>query len=407
MPRAMPAAGLRAVMKRITAALLGAAAALASIEAVAQSLGLAWHIAPFPILIGPGAQAHAGADRRVPPGERQALEARVDRARARLRDAPLNAADLRILALDAARQPALPQTGRRQRAGLLATAERVSRRDFVTELALAADGLQNGEPDRALGRLDRALIVYPEGESMLLDALIAGLSDDGVRRAAMRYRNRLWYWRLVNRALMPDRNPGAAVWLLRQNPGVPGTLDASTVRSVIDRLIEVGEVALARRFAVIHARVTPEELNSMAFSSATTRALAVPLTWMLGDRSNVEVEGGLEGKLTVEMQPGVGALIARKVTALPSGRYSLQVLPLHVAGAGTADLVWHVACRPAGVGSAPWTRVLSLPVGDQRADHRITIAPECAAQDWRLMGSSFGASLPVRFEVSELGLWPE
>ncbi|BAK66821.1 hypothetical protein SLG_21460 [Sphingobium sp. SYK-6] len=326
-----------------------------------------------------------------------ATEKIVRDARAVLRDGALNAAAMRQLGL------AANATGDPSFEGKLRLAERISRRDQETQLALMALATSRGDDVAALGHLDILLTVNPGMGREVFPALALPLHQPAFRRLLLRYSARPWFRHFLATAIQQSQDKSAVVALVLES-GIPLAGDQRDLLPALLRpLIRSGDYEQARALAVASGRLDRRALESFALTQATTDPDFAPLTFSLHSSEIAQARLIEDGRLGVEVAPGRLVTLVDRITQLPPGAYAMRQ-SLDVGLLEQSPRVeWVLRCAP---GNAPpvWQQAVPPANGASAEPLPLTIPPDCGLQFWRLVVSTPDGQKPVRFEISALSL---
>jgi hypothetical protein len=315
-------------------------------------------------------------------------------ARAVLASSPLSALALRQLAL----AWPLGRGGASQK--LLLLAERVSRRELGTQVALLGIASRDGDAVAAVSRLGRVLTVLPESGSDLHPVMAAALADPGVRRALLDRTSERWFSAFAAYLITSGDAVTAAELVLA------GTMefDASQTDSalLLRRLIDGGRIDLA--IAVAVAKAKRGQLDAFEMTRETTDSRWAPFTWRFVSDDTAQASLIGEGTAEFEIQPGRSARVAERITNYPVGDYRLAYRLSPLSGAG-GTVQWELKC-PDQHGDKARLLHNAAPVLPhvQAYSAEITIARSCPSQLWQLTISGAEGAVPVSFHISDLRL---
>ncbi|WP_375426909.1 hypothetical protein [uncultured Sphingomonas sp.] len=238
------------------------------------------------------------------------------RARASLSASPLNSATVRMVATD----PARKDTG-----ALLALAERVSRRDALTQLALIETSVSANRIDAALAHYDHALSIYPDLRPLLFPVLTSALTETEVRRgvAGLARRQRPWVDPFLESAVRETTAPEAVAALLASVDSGRNALGSAKLyeAALASRMAGQGRYGEARRLAMRSVGPNSGVIDAAGIGPATWGMPTRPLTWAAGESDGVDVELEDERSVLVTVRPGGSGLAVYRVLVRPPGRY--------------------------------------------------------------------------------------
>ena len=317
-------------------------------------------------------------------------------ARAVLHAEPFDVAALRLLGI--AQEVEAEGSGQ----SLLSLAERVSRRDLVTQLALIEHAAQAGDVAGALRHYDRALAVHPQVDEQLFPILARALGEVAIRPRLVAYAKRDWFTRFAYKAISLGADPVAYSALLRASgTALDAELAGQLVSGAIGRLVAEGRFVDAERVAEALPGLRRGALRDPGFTPDTVDKRLDILGWRLADNevASAFVEG--DGRLSIRIASNRTSAVAQRTTVLPEGAYRIAVATGYQADTPRARLTWEVRCRGMG-GTVLWQTMLPARGVSQAAV--FAVPPRCAAQDWRLSATSAVSQFPSEAQVVGLHL---
>ncbi|GAD50848.1 hypothetical protein NT2_12_01080 [Caenibius tardaugens NBRC 16725] len=320
----------------------------------------------------------------------------VAAARAVLRAEPFDVAALRLLGI----AKEMEAEGRGQ--SLLHLAERVSRRDLITQLALIEHAARAGDLAGTLRHYDRVLAVHPEVDEQLFPILAAALGEDAIRQRLVVYAKRDWFTRFAYKALSLGADPVAySALLVGSSGGLDPELAGQMLSRVIGQLVAEGRFADAKRVAQELSGPRGGAMRDLGFTPATLDPRLDTLGWRLADNEIARAFLERDGRLSLRIASNRTGEMARRTTLLPEGAYRLAVTIGYQPDTPRARLTWDVRCRGAG-GAVLWQAMFPVKGGSQELG--IVVPPRCAAQEWRLSATSALSQFPSEAQVVALDL---
>jgi hypothetical protein len=325
----------------------------------------------------------------------------VAKARTMLRAAPLDAPAMRQLGLVAA------VSGKPEASGKLALAERISRRDLPTQIALLDLTANAGDNAAALVHLDRLSTVSPSAGVQLFTPLAAFLADEGGRRQLIAYRQRNWFVSFVNVMADKAEDPGKVAALLSE-ARLPRAEGFPAMQRLVDRLVGQDRYDAARDLAQGYGGADPAALDDFRLTGRTTDPAFRPLTWWLADGEAAQAGLANDGSLDVTIAPGKAALILDRATRFPPGSYVLDQ-QVQQDGEG-ADLFvnWQLRCKRAGTDAdtVAWKQPVPLQSEPMHYRSQLRIPPDCPLQEWSLTALADGVRSDAGFRIASITLRP-
>ncbi len=283
-------------------------------------------LADLPLVTSPSARAVAAAIAFQTDQEPETLERVEQLADAAIRDEPLEVDAIRSLSFVRAYQ-GRPQEAMR----LLRYGESLSKRDLVTELALAVESRRVGDDDEAIRHYGHALSTTGKNYDLLVEQVITATADSDFARELGRAMAKGPSWRVRFTPLFVSRNEDPAslsAWAegMWAN-GVPGD-EQGTASSVVNRLLRVGAIDEAAR--LIHRiDATGGEAGPLVRNGGFEQSDAGSLDWKYetgASLSSLPVPAQDGKGRVLEMRAGSGHLgnTARQTLALDPGPYVLS-----------------------------------------------------------------------------------
>lgn len=312
----------------------------------------------------------------APPAPPPALGDWAARARASLRAAPLSAAMVRMVSADPAQSP-------KQAEATLHLAERLSRRDVLTQLALIETAVNAGQVDTALRHYDHALSIYPDMRTILFPLLANGMAEPDIQRGivALARRQRPWIAPFFAFAVQSSSAPQAvAATLATLDHGPQALGDARAHEAALaNRLAATGDYALARRVAMRAAGTDAAAIDRAGFSAATWGQPTRPLTWSATEDDSIDAQLQGDDQLAISVLPGRAGLAIFRMLVRTPGAYRFTA---HAAA--PADLTatggrWGILCLQAGGKTGPSLADIPVAAGKSTSTALISIPAACAA----------------------------
>jgi hypothetical protein len=212
---------------------------------------------------------------------------------------------------------------------LFAEAERLSRRDLVTQIWLAEFNLRRGDIPAVLGHLDVALRTSEAGEESLFPLLVAVSSDRRLADAlARRMRARPnWAEPFGNYLLGGQVPPAISAYIFENALDSKNADDLKLIESLMQRLADAGETGLLGEVAD-HFKLAPKGSTPVTNGGFESTAGLRPFTWSLTGDTDLWAapELGPRGGnvLALNASSGQSGDLARQLVQLRPGRYRLS-----------------------------------------------------------------------------------
>lgn len=310
--------------------------------------------------------------RMAMPDARIALTlADLDAIHEALRRNPLQPGLVRLLGIGAEldRKP-------EQAAALITLANRISRRDVLTELWMVENAVRRNEIDEALKHYDIALTTSESIRPVLFPVLTNALSEPSIRSAIAPYLAvaRPWRQGFLAYATANGKPAEVAVTLVTARATRAAALRAVQT-DLLSRFVAAGDVGGALGHARRLPGGTPARFAAMGFTQETLDPAFQPLSWTLYNDADVEAVVDEDHRLQIRVAPERQAVAAMRVMRLQAGTYDIDqqfsfagALPLN------AQWEWHcVGATSRKIGELP------IPIRGGSFTHRsrITVPASC------------------------------
>lgn len=314
-------------------------------------------------------------------------------AREAIREQPLNAPAFRLYGLVRVANADLDAIGAQ-----IAMSDRLSRRDVGAQLFLIEDSVRRNDIAGALRHYDTAMRADRASRALLFPVLTSALSEPLIRQRFKPYLASPppWMESFLRSAISTSKDPSSLAALAIESGGFP---DGDEYGSIHTELMVALEAAnqlpqLARYYRSI-GTAPQSNLTSLAFTEANTDRALAPVSWLPyatdGIDSTFVSTGGAGLELETTMNQGFAGIIARKLTALRPGNYTLRA-PMRAENFYPGDTVrWQVSCPGTGNGKILFNATAEL--ADQfSVGGRFSVPNDCPVQKIEIFSdTSFGA----------------
>jgi len=282
-------------------------------------------------------------------------------------------------------------------AKLFAEAERLSRRDLMTQIWLAEFDLNRGDVPGVLRHFDIALRTSDSGEDSLFPLLVAASSNKGLADAlAARMRARPdWAQPFANYLLGGQVPPTISAYIYQNALDARNPADLKLIETLTQRLADAGETDLVLALAD-HFRLATGGPTLVANGGFESRGGVQPFDWSLTGEADLwaAVEPGPRGGkvLALNASNGQSGNLARQLVRLPPGTYRLSAEVGNIPGDTYLRPTLTVRC--AGQNQVELARVKPTSDGarTQRVGTTLIVPQDCCLQ-WILVSMS-GADQP-------------
>lgn len=310
---------------------------------------------------------------------------------------------------------------------LMRFADRLSRRDGVTEAWLIDEAARRADLSTTLSHFDALLRTMPAASTRYMQQMGVALSDPEFRKAMIPYANleNPWFGSLgaaIMSSQLPVRFYGQ---YLVEIPAVP---DSEQQRrhydEVLSRLAREGQYNLVRR---LYPRLPGADRSAIRSADLpTSRQVAYrPVTWTLQSDGAVGAEMAREGKseLVVYAEAGASGGVASKLMFLAPGRYQLSwrtvtessddIEPItraeNTIGASQSRfdrLSWAISCP--GLQGTPLATVSAEPTAGmgRPASVNFDVPADCIAQNLALLARIDSSGTGAQWTIADLSVRP-
>lgn len=324
------------------------------------------------------------ADELFAQSQSPATLARVEAmAKQSLRGGALNPVAIRLLGYVA------DARGNRDKAReLMLLSQKVSRRDFGTQLWLIEDAVARDDKKQALYHYDIALRTTPSSFPILMPTLVGALNDPEVRSGLAPYVKAApnWLPAFLGEAINTAENPANVAAVLIQAGQLP---DRDEYRSLQNALLS----QLAAKFQFPAFRqyyLGLKGSNAATLQSAGLNMLSINLPhpvagWQLVDHPAI---GGTfssadnAGRSTLLAFAGSGERgeLMRKYLFLKPGNYQFSALYDAAEAAPDSEIRWEMQCLSAATNVSKWIAAAPVRQGRSSASQPFSLGTECPYQ---------------------------
>lgn len=324
------------------------------------------------------------ADELFAQSQSPATLARVEAmAKQSLRGGALNPVAIRLLGYVA------DARGNRDKAReLMLLSQKVSRRDFGTQLWLIEDAVARDDKKQALYHYDIALRTTPSSFPILMPTLVGALNDPEVRSGLAPYVKAApnWLPAFLGEAINTAENPANVAAVLIQAGQLP---DRDEYRSLQNALLS----QLAAKFQFPAFRqyyLGLKGSNAATLQSAGLNMLSINLPhsvagWQLVDHPAI---GGTfssadnAGRSTLLAFAGSGERgeLMRKYLFLKPGNYQFSALYDAAEAAPDSEIRWEMQCLSAAANVSKWIAAAPVRQGRSSASQPFSLGTECPYQ---------------------------
>lgn len=289
------------------------------------------------------------ADMQLLSGQKIPAKTIAATARAALRNSPLNAKAVRLLAISAALEGDADKTSK-----LVHASARLTRRDPLTQVFLIEEAVRQDDLKKAMFHYDLALRSSSIAPQILYPRLLKVIEHPEGRTALKPYLRSGEQWTLDFIGFAKDNSKDLAplVDLMLETGGAPDPALARVQRAAI-----VSALADRQQYAQIPRLLRPVPDAAVALTGVGLETLDQDrglgsAGWQVLDDAEAGASGRVDAKgasMTIYANPGTSRPVARKLLFLAPGRYlfSYKLAPVEQGEGGAIG--WQLRCvQPQG-----------------------------------------------------------
>lgn len=308
-----------------------------------------------------------------------------------LRNSPLDPAALRALAVHAAAAGRLGDTTR-----FAALSERVSRRDFQTQLILIEQAVHAEDYVTALRHYDIALRTHEQARDILFPVLSEAIEDPQIRQGIAPYvaHHANWIREFLDFAMRDGpAGPRRTAELVLTTKATRNTdLMVAIAPTLLGMLTDQREFALARALYAQLPYASPQVLRMPGFNVRTTDSKSGPFAWYAVSDVNAGASFDVGGSNNnrpprIFAESGEHGVVLRRLLTLAPGRYRLDERRQMVSGGKDARAVWTMTCPSNASTPVLWTGPSDRAVYNVKGAPGPVIPSDCPVQRLELQAS--------------------
>lgn len=380
-----------------------------SLVTAANAMGNLDLVSPPSWIFGlPGVKPMAAAqivDRDIANGKGLARPRRLEPiAVASLRQNPLNVREIRTLGLIAESE------GKQASAlSLMRAANRVSRRDPVTELWLIDQNVQSNNLVGALQHYDSAMSSTSTIWTQLFPILDDALTEPQIQSFVARSMSerRAWSRPFVDFAIGTGKHLPEVAGTIMETKRTAAIADWEQLdRSVIQRLSEQRAFAVLSRYLRSMPGSPNAILRAVDFRENTIAPKYNPISWTLSPQSEVAAQFTKNGALSVSIAPNSTQVVARKLMLLDPGRYRLTGQLRVLERSDQASIELGQKCGTHTEKDGRWIIYSGSPNNSRRFGIEIDVGASCPAWNLEIQAHGGESQTGLTFEISDLKIAP-
>lgn len=268
-----------------------------------------------------------------------------------------------------------------QGAAQLLMADRISRRDLLTQLWALEEAVERGDTAGALRRYDIALRIKPDTQQLLFPILAGAVADAPIRVALRPYfqARRTWVMAFFDYAATRGDHPAALVTFLA-SLGAKAVLPADLTSKLLGRLLPSGDFASAELLLRGTGRWPERWVRDIGLTQTTTDPAFNPMSWTAGEAAGVSARRD-DGKAQFHVfaEAGGSGQVLHRFVSLPPGRYVLAAHRRIESAGPDASEEWKVHCLQNDQFVKQWAAGLAIAV-QSVASSPLILPPGCRHQ---------------------------
>lgn len=291
---------------------------------------------------------------------------------------------------------------------LMLLSQRVSRRDFGTQLWLIEDAVARNDKKQALFHYDIAMRTTPSSFPILFPTLTGALSDPEVRVGLVPYvkATPVWLLAFLPHAIGSMENPANLVDVLLKAGALPDNVDYQTQSNyLLSQLAAKGQFPAYRQYylSLRSTRAVSLETASLTRDSVNLRYPVVG--WQLTENSAI---GGSfsqpdkNGRYSLSAFAGSGERgeVMRKFLFLKPGNYRFSAQFEAQDNAADSEIRWELSCLSSEGNVSKWFTSTAVTSGRSKSNQNFSLGSDCPHQmiQMQLAGGSgqLGADFILR-----------
>ncbi len=286
----------------------------------------------------------------------------LDIARDSIRKLPINAAAFRLFTVMNTFGSDLGEV-REQ----IAMSDRLSRRDLATQLFLIEDSVGRNDIAAALHHYDTALRVKQSSRALLYPVLTDAMEVPAIRKRFLPYMADPppWLESFLRFAVSNTDDPSAIAAMAINAKGFPTASAYQSLNAeLLARLVAGADLKGAVHYFRSIKGADKDLLTTLEMTDSTSASQFAPISWQPIAIDGIDpvfvAVGGKVLELETTMDSGYQGQVARKLIALPAGRYSLLV-PIRSEDFAKSDvLTWMISCNGSTEGVTPFSATTNL-----------------------------------------------
>jgi hypothetical protein len=304
-------------------------------------------------------------------------------ARQSLKAEPLNAVAVRLLGYVAD-----ARGDRRNALRFISQAQKLSRRDFGTQLWLIEEAVARGDKVRALYHYDLAMRTTLKSHDILFPTLTGALADPEVRQGLVPYvkREPSWLSPFLDHATATSDNPADVATMIVNAGGLPDTERYHTIsNALLDKLAVKSQFLAYRQYYQSLPGTQNSTLQQAGLNKATINLRYPGAGWQIAANSAIGgtfIPAGDAGRyhLSAFADSGERGELMRKILFLKPGNYRFTAGYRGSADVPDAEVIWELQCLSDAGNRRSWSSIANVRNGNFATVQDFPITPDCVNQ---------------------------
>lgn len=295
---------------------------------------------------------------------------------------------------------------------LLLLSQKVSRRDFGTQLWLIEDAVARNDKKQALYHYDVALRTTPSSFPILLPTLVGALDDPEVRSALVPYIKAApgWLPAFLGEAIYKSENPANVADVLLRSGQLPAREDYRGLSNLLlSQLAAKSKFPAFRQYYLSLKGTNLAALQSAGLDRATVNLAYSQAGWQLVD--NAAIGGSFSAfdktgrsRLSAFAGSGERGELMRKYLFLKPGNYQFSALYDAAEAAPDSDIRWEMQCLSAAANASKWITAAPVRKGRSSASQEFTLGTECPYQLLTLQLAGGSSQTGMEFTLRDVAI---
>ncbi|WP_430442945.1 hypothetical protein [Sphingorhabdus contaminans] len=292
--------------------------------------------------------------------------------------------------------------------------QKVSRRDFGTQLWLIEDAVARNDKKQALYHYDIAMRTTPSSFPLLFPTLTGALDDPEVRAGLAPYVKAAPEWLLsfLPHAIGTMENPSYLVDVLLKAGPLP---DRPEYREQFNYLLltlaSKGQFSAFERYYASLPSVRPKALQTATMNKDTVNLRYAAAGWQLTENSAIGgafSEADKRGAFTLSAFAGSGERgeLMRKLLFFKPGSYRFAAQYDAQSSAPDSEIRWDLSCVSAKGNSGKWFTSRTVQAGRSGDVQSFTLGADCPHQLLQLQLAGGSGQLGAEFVLRSVQITP-